>query len=66
MPSSSSNPSRGLVVAVSAIGAVAAMAAAVYFGGHDQLPLALAGTDHVRAARRTHLRAGAPSSRWRA
>ena len=38
-----SKPSMTAVVAV-LITAAASMAAAVYFGGHGQLPLALAGT----------------------
>ena len=45
MPSSSSNSRPAAwMVAVTAIGAVAAMAAAVYFAGHDLTPIALVGT----------------------
>ena len=36
-------PSQGAVIAVLSA-AVASMAAAVYFGGHGQLPLAMTGT----------------------
>jgi hypothetical protein len=42
MPSAE-KPPLGLVVAC-AIGAAVSMAAGVYFGGHDQLPLAMTGT----------------------
>ena len=38
-----SKPSGAAVVAVFTLAALA-MAAAVYFGGHDQLPLAMTGT----------------------
>ena len=40
---SAEKPSLGGVVAC-AIGAAVSMAAGVYFGGHDQLPLAMTGT----------------------
>jgi hypothetical protein len=40
---SASRPSLSAVVACAA-GAVVSMAAGVYFGGHDQLPLAMIGT----------------------
>jgi hypothetical protein len=39
---SADKPSSGQVVA-SAVGALASMSAGVYFGGHGQLPLAMAG-----------------------
>ena len=40
---SAEKPSLGLVIAC-AIGSAVSMAAGVYFGGHDQLPLAMTGT----------------------
>ena len=40
---SAEKPSLGLVIAC-AIGAALSMVAGVYFGGHDQLPLAMTGT----------------------
>ena len=43
MSAAASKPPLSVVVAC-AVGAVASMAAGVYFGGHDQLPLAMIGT----------------------
>ena len=56
--SSDSGPATWLVVAT-ALGAVAAMVAAVYFAGQDLTPIALVGTTIFVAARRPGLRAGA-------
>jgi hypothetical protein len=46
MPPSSSSDSRpaAWLVVVTALGAVAAIVAAVYFAGHDLTPIALVGT----------------------
>jgi hypothetical protein len=45
MPSSSNSPRPAAwMVAVTALGAVAAMVAALYFAGQDLTPVALAGT----------------------
>jgi lysozyme family protein len=42
MSTTATRPPRSAVVAC-ALGAVGSMAAGVYFGGHDQLPLAMVG-----------------------
>jgi hypothetical protein len=43
MPTTAPKPPLSAVVAC-AVGAVVSMIAGVYFGGHDQLPLAMVGT----------------------